>query len=190
MTASPFSVAPTPPVAQVPSADHSAVAQSAHPPVAAQPPQPASQPPPQDTVDLISAPIAKSLNRSGLILARIDEETAAVAAGARASGDPHGAAAQGTAGEPPPKAAVPAPYRSSQRQEHDTPDPQKQAATSGLIPMQVMQGKTKALAQSGATPAEIALELHLDLRTVEEYLAGSSGSAATQPGISAGVPRP
>jgi len=180
MAASPFSVA-APLVTPAPSVNHSAATQPAPPPVANQTQPPASQQAPQDTVALTSLPIAKSLSMSDRILAQIDQETARVTAGAQPVKGPQTAATANPGQESAPKNPVPAPYRSSHPQDRDNPDPQKTTANNGLIPMQVMQGKAKALELSGLTTEEIATELHLDLKTVEEYLGNSSQSSAAAP---------
>ena len=178
MAATPYSVAPAPPITPVSSADHTAAPLASPSPVAPQPLASAAPPAAQDTVTLASTPIAKSLDMSDRILAQIDQEAARVTSGAQPASDPRTATA-GPGQEAKLKGPLPAPYRSANKQGHDNPDPQKQAATSGLIPMQVMQGKTKALAQSGETAEEIALALHLDLKTVEEYLGSSSGGSSS-----------
>ena len=182
MTASPYSVAALPPVTPGLSADHSAATQAAPPPVTTAPSHPvAPHQAQQDTVALTSPPVAKSLNLSGRLLAQIDQETARVSAATQPAKDPQTTAATDPGRESAPKGSAPASHHSSNQQDRDNSVPQKQAANNGLIPMQVMQSKTKALAQAGMTLEEIALELHLDLKTVEEYVGSSSGSAAAAP---------
>ena len=191
-----FSIAPPPPVTPVAPAAHAAPGPSTLPSAAArsqQQPQGAAS---HDTVHLVSAPVAKSLQLSDKLLAQIDQETARItSAQAASAGIPASTAAQTAAAQPAaarqdqPPVAQPtsdqAPGRfmpdvrpSAAHKDPEAPDAAQKAANSGQIPQQVMQGKAKALAQSGRSPEEIALELHLDLRLVEEYLGTEAASQA------------